>query len=606
MGKKTSTQLPIINSHTHVFTDRHVPPLLAKKFIPFPFYYLAHLDIIIGIFKFFRSFKKLYYQNWHRNLRRSLYKVTVAIDRNPLLKTLHWILCAWLIVVAFYVVYDGIIELGGNPSGDGTELAKALEQFRNTLVDYHIFPRNFPLVAKVGIVLFVLIAMKTGRNLMLFLLKRIFSFFKLMPGKETQKLIDRYLLIAKFAVYKNQTNIFSKMKEQYPKGSGFVILPMDMTDMEAGTCKDSYESQLEELAKIKNSATYKKQGVVIHPFIFIDPRRIRKDKKKQQDKGGYSSADLFNYSHRKGTITLEKSLVKTYREEQGFDGFKIYPAIGYYPFEKELLPLWKYAADNAIPIMSHCIMGTIFFRGNKSKAWDEHWVFKDEQTNDQLLLPEVKNIDFQRNFTHPMNMLCLLEEPFLRVLLQKYKDEDLNSIFGYTDAKTPLQRDLKHLKICLAHYGGEDQWKKYLEKDSYGYSQQIIKHPTKGIDFIKFVPGTTDIDFDRLAQLWKYVDWYSIISSMMMQYPNVYADISYILHDQSIFPLLKETLKPKYTQLRERVLFGTDFYVVRNHNSEKDLFVSSDALLTEEEFDLIARTNPDRYLRSTVKIEQIT
>ncbi len=82
----------------------------------------------------------------------------------------------------------------------------------------------------------------------------------------------------------------------------------------------------------------------------------------------------------------------------------------------------------------------------------------------------------------------------------------------------------------------------------------------------------------------------------MIQYSNVYADISYILHDQTIFPLLKETLKPRYMQLRERVLFGTDFYVVRNHNSEKDLFVSSDALLTDDEFDLIARINPNRFL----------
>ncbi len=597
MGKKTRNELPIINAHTHVFTSRHVPPLLAKKFIPFPLYYLAHLDIIIGVFKFFKSFKNLYYQNWHRNLRRFLYYVFAAISRNPILRILHWILSIWLVLLAFYYFHDWILGLYTDSTSKETLLGKAIESLRNTMIEYYVFPMNPTVLIKVIVVLFVLLFIKTGRNLIFFIFKKIFTFFKLIPGKETQKLIDRYLLIAKYAIYKNQTNIFSKMKEQYPKGSGFVLLPMDMTHMKAGKCKETYESQLEELAKIKNSPTYKKQGVKIHPFIFIDPRRIQKDHKNKSGQNTYSSSDLFNYSHKKGTITLEPGIVKTYIEKHGFDGFKIYPAIGYYPFEKELLPLWKYACDNEIPIMSHCIMGTIFYRGSKSKEWDEHWVFKDEETKDQLLLPEVKNVDFQRNFTHPMNFLCLLEEPFLRVLIQKYNDNDLNSVFGYTDPMTPLKRNLKNLKICLAHYGGEDQWKKYLEKDSYGYSQQIIKNPTKGIDFIKFLTGTTDIDFDRLAQMWKYVDWYSIISSMMMQYPNVYADISYILHDKEIFPLLKETLKSRYGQLRNRVLFGTDFYVVRNHNSEKDLFVSSDALLTDEEFDLIARTNPNHFLK---------
>lgn len=595
MAKKTNAKLPIINAHSHIFTSRHVPPLLAKKFIPFPFYYLAHLDIIIGIFNLFRSFKKLYYKNWYRKLRKFLYYLSVAVRRNPIFRILHWIFSTWLIVLAFYYLYDWLAALFG---ADSKELSsvKGIEEFRNFLIEYKIFPINISNLSKVGVVLFVLLFIKTGRNLILFVFKKLFGFFKLLPGKETKKLIARYLLIAKYAVYKKQTNIFSKMKEQYPKGSGFVLLSMDMSYMKAGTSKDSYQSQLAALAKIKNSAEYKKQGVGIHPFIFIDPRRIQQDEAKKKGQKLFSASDLFNYSHTNGAITLEKSLVKTYIEEHKFDGFKIYPAIGYYPFEKELLPLWKYACDHGIPIMSHCIMGTIFYRGNKSSDWDEHWVFRDENTTDKLLLPELKNIDFQRNFTHPMNFLCVLEEPFLRVLIQKYDDKNLNEIFGYTDAQTPLKRTLEHLKICLAHYGGEDQWKKYLEKDSYGYSQQVIKNPTRGIEFIKVIKNTTDIDYDRLAQMWKYVDWYSIISSMMMQYSNVYADISYILHDQTIFPLLQETLKPRHGQLRERVLFGTDFYVVRNHNSEKDLFVSSDALLTDEEFDLIARTNPDRFL----------
>ena len=78
----------------------------------------------------------------------------------------------------------------------------------------------------------------------------------------------------------------------------------------------------------------------------------------------------------------------------------------------------------------------------------------------------------------------------------------------------------------------------------------------------------------------------------MLQYENVYSDISYILHDEAIFPLLKQTLQHDNGKLRRRVLFGTYFYVVRNHKSDKQIVTDTLAELDEEEFDLIARENP--------------
>ena len=81
---------------------------------------------------------------------------------------------------------------------------------------------------------------------------------------------------------------------------------------------------------------------------------------------------------------------------------------------------------------------------------------------------------------------------------------------------------------------------------------------------------------------------------MMLQYENVYADISYILHDEVILPILKQTLSN--TELQAKVLYGTDFYVVRNHKSDKAILADMRAGLTEVEFDLIARYNPRGYL----------
>ena len=80
----------------------------------------------------------------------------------------------------------------------------------------------------------------------------------------------------------------------------------------------------------------------------------------------------------------------------------------------------------------------------------------------------------------------------------------------------------------------------------------------------------------------------------MLQYKNVYADISYILHDEVILPLLKQTLSND--GLKPKVLYGSDFYVVRNHKSDKAILADMRAGLTENEFDQIARYNPKTYL----------
>jgi predicted TIM-barrel fold metal-dependent hydrolase len=185
---------------------------------------------------------------------------------------------------------------------------------------------------------------------------------------------------------------------------------------------------------------------------------------------------------------------------------------------------------------------------------------------------------------------------------QKTEEEKLHTgklvaLFGYTNRDTPLQRDLGNLKLCFGHFGGEDEWNRYFEKDRYNYSSQLTKFPTRGISFLttadhKPSPG-------KLEQLWKYTDWYSIICSMMLQYPNVYADISYILHgDAEILPLLKQTLHND--GLKEKVLYGTDFFVVRNHKSDKNMLADMSSGLNEEQFDQVARINPARFLSSSV------
>ena len=319
----------------------------------------------------------------------------------------------------------------------------------------------------------------------------------------------------------------------------------------------------------------------------LNPRRIVEDKSHLKYKINKST----------GEVILKDSFIKTYIEEKNFNGFKVYPALGYYPFDKNLLVLWKYAADNQIPIMTHCIKGTIFFRGRKEKEWDTHPIFKEyirlgkDRKLTDLLLPQMKNKDFTLNFTHPLNYLVLLKEELLRIWVSQC-DEEIKDLFGYKDPLTKLKRDLSHLKICFAHFGGEDQWNKYLELDRYNYSSQLTKSPNNGINFL--YTEEDKFSWKKLEDCWKKVDWYSIICSMILQHENIYADISYILHDKNIFDLLKSTINNE--KLGKKILFGTDFYVVRNHKAEKNLLTQTKGGLDDYEFDLIARENPIKYL----------
>ncbi len=580
MAAETSTKDPIINSHAHIFTSKHVPPYLAKSFLPWPFYYLFPIPFILRIFKWFltskndqRRFTGAYKEKQRKRIRRLNY-----IRRNPIIKTIFGLVIILLVIQFLYCLYS---ELARLLSFQIAFFENAFEFLQNIFL---LLPIDNP-VAKWAFIIFILSATKVGRNLVLFLLKMIGRFFSMLPDDMTKALISRYILLGRFVIYKNQTKVFTKLKGQYPPGTKFVILPMDMEYMDAGKLKpeNSYHEQMKVLAELKKVDENKD---IFLPFVFVDPRRMRDE------------SDFLKYTIKEGSVKLEDCFIKKYIEgENKFSGFKIYPALGYYPFEEELLPLWKYAADRDIPILTHCIRGTIFYRGKKKKIWDEHPVFEENIRGDEnkpLLLPENKNVDFTINFTHPMNFLCLLEESQLRKLVGKAKNKRIKELFGYTDESTPLKHDLRNLKICFGHYGGEDQWEKYLEKDRYDHSLQLMKYKDKGLDFFYNIDGS--LSKSKIEQIWKYADWYSIISSMMLQYPNVYSDISYILHGQEIFPLLKYTLRTENEKLRSRVLFGTDFFVVRNHKSDKNILIDTESMLTEEEFDLIARKNPKEFL----------
>ena len=564
---------PITNCHTHIFTGYHVPPYLAKSFAPAPFYYILNINCLVRIFRFFN--KILNNIKYHPKLKKwQSLKADIRIYSkyyNLLFSVLGWIIALQLlfIITRFFIWFF---------FDEQSNFYTFFINCENWLISHHILIPEFTGTWQIIILILLMFSFPSSRNILKLFIKTIWLIPHALIGPVSKDLLIRYVQIVRFANYKEQNRIYTKLAAQYPKGTRFIVLPMDMAYMRAGKPPYTLYQQLEELANIK-----RRNPDTFFPFIFADPRRINEEE------------DFFRYSFSDGILKLGKCFIKTMIEDRGFSGIKIYPALGYYPFDEALLPLWKYAADNKIPITAHSSKGPIHYRGSKKKEWNRHPVFKqtmEKGKTEFLSLPQSSNIDFTANFTHPLNYLCLLNETLLRKVVQNCSD-DIKELFGYINDKTSLKYDLRHLKICFAHFAGEEEWTSYLEHDRDNYSGQIYSNPDTGIDFLHDSIGKPSVG--KTEQVWKHADWFTIIVSMMLQHPNVYADISYIAHsEQKIQPLLRQFLA--HPVVSRRILFGSDFYVVRNHKSDREILADIQAGLSEIEFDRIARYNPEVFL----------
>lgn len=340
---------------------------------------------------------------------------------------------------------------------------------------------------------------------------------------DNKDILDRYAKFIKVGGNKSQKDIFDKMEGYYPANTKFVVLSMDMDFMGAGNAKENFTKQLKELAVLKADSRYKDR---IFPFICADPRR----------KGIHN-------------------LVKEYVEEHGFAGIKIYPPLGYYPFDDRLDKVYRYAIEKNLPVISHCTPHGVFYLGTIRKDWHRKDIQNKIHHNGNIYTSwftnplsgkteKKKTIRFRRKnkriicskFSHPVNY---------EVLLNKYNGE------------------FKNLKLNLAHLGGSQELYKYLSDHS------------------------NDKEKKRT--------WFSIIKKLIREYPNVYTDVSYTLADKNLIPLISVGLL-EHPDVKKKVLFGSDYYMA---NIEGDEYLFSMTLrheLKENKYKLIAHDNPRDFL----------
>ena len=201
-----------------------------------------------------------------------------------------------------------------------------------------------------------------------------------------------------------------------------------------------------------------------------------------------------------------------------FRGVKLYPPLGYWPEDPVLMShVFPLCQERGLPVMSHCSRG-----GVRSRAH----------------IPETA------------------------------------ARFADPDAFLPVLDRFPELRVCLAHFGGPDDWKLYFS-DPDSREPRSVGHP------------------DRVR-----MNWLSKLLGLIKSgdYPNLYTDISYtiFMFEQYMRPL-KVILNND--AVRKRVLFGSDYYMSEQEEfDERFLSMSLRAELPADVYRDIAYGNPVRWL----------
>jgi len=374
----------------------------------------------------------------------------------------------------------------------------------------------------------------------------------LLQGREPnrRKEVDKYVSFLSVGTEASQLGVFQKAYDvgiKYDPAVRIVGLTMNMDFMDTVPSKKqiSFETQLEEVKGIKRY-----YPANFFPFLGIDPRHK-------------SGVDMVNWARQYFENGVkDNSSGKVY---PFFSGLKLYPALGFFPFDPRLDDLYRYAEKNQLPVMSHCTRVGSQYIGDQIET---------------LISLEPPMITLPDNDVIPVAQKSIQDRiaAFYKkgwIKNSKIGDNDRAcDLFGHPENFVPLLEKFPSLKICLAHMGG---------------TNEILDAPKSG----------------ELAEI-RAVDtpgWFERIMNMMVIYPNLYTDISYTLSDfedmkGEVYKRFVDFLNMKDTQgklLSERVLFGTDFFMTEQEKRENELYAITKKNLAKW-FDDFGRVNPQRYL----------
>ncbi|MCK4920942.1 MAG: amidohydrolase family protein, partial [Bacteroidales bacterium] len=135
--------------------------------------------------------------------------------------------------------------------------------------------------------------------------------------------------------------------------------------------------------------------------------------------------------------------------------------------------------------------------------------------------------------------------------------KDYANFFNHPRNWIPVLERFPNLKLNLAHFGGDKEWKEFL----------LDKSDT----------------------------WVSRIIDLMERFPNLYADFSYTMYNSNISTKLKSLILDNKL-IESRVLYGSDYYMIVKEGHFRALKNKFHTLMGDEIMKKIAGENPIKFL----------
>lgn len=336
-----------------------------------------------------------------------------------------------------------------------------------------------------------------------------------LPFGLEKNTVNRYIEFFSIGLSGSQEDVYRKLVSYYSAYPDYnlVVLTqvLDFMDLEDKTSTHIHiETQVEEVAQLKRNPIY---TPYIRPFLGCDPR-MKKDLWKEW-------------------------ALKYISNEYGFCGIKLYPAYGFFPFDKRMDSLWAWAEEYQIPIMTHTTRSGTWYLGRfESVGLNESLI---DQIFDDGNLPVDKEVDAKRLID---NIKSRIRNIVGDKKIQKHNDRWCN-VYGHPENFELLLLKYPKLKICFAHFGGAEEVTSYDKKDS-----------TKIQEGYESYLGN---------------NWTGLIIDLINRFENIYTDVSFTISDIKATKKIKTLIDNNPEKLPSRILFGTDFFVVQTEKNGTDI-----------------------------------
>jgi len=179
-----------------------------------------------------------------------------------------------------------------------------------------------------------------------------------------------------------------------------------------------------------------------------------------------------------------------------FQGIKIYPSLGYVPHHPVLMEIFKVCEAKQIPITSHC-------GGNRTHPSADKIVVSYRKWHDD----------------------GTVEDKTQSFLLKNNNGDRFTKYFNRPEHWQKVLKIHPNLKLNLAHFGSNDDWKHFLSDDVNERAKSSVQQTIS-----------------------------------MLEFKNVYADFSYSFYSMPHVRAIYNTLS-YHPVLKKKIMYGSDYYM---------------------------------------------